>query len=496
MEESIFQPYLGTRTIFKMDREILRPSYLPERLPHRESHIGQLAQILATALRGERPSNILIFGKTGTGKTAVVKYIENEFRKADGARMVQYLYLNCEIVDTPYGVLQSIGNKFIENFHQRIPFTGLSTDRVYSLLLEKLDEEKRVVIVALDEIDKLVQKNGDDILYQLLKINDDLSKARVSLIGISNELTFTEYLDPRVRSRLADEKMVFPPYNADELYDILAERSRLAFENGTAADGVLQLIAALAAQEHGDARRALDLLRVSAELAERQGEEHITEEHVQRAKNKIELDTVIEAVKSLPTQSKLILLGILLNEEIGNTKLTTGEVYTTYRDLSRKTGVTPLTQRPVTDLISELDMLGLVHARIAYSRMKGSARRKSKLTRRLSQLFFGAPCGPVLPQPPGQHESVGWRVSFKRPNHGISPRARPMTSCCFGSQAKSYGVEGHGSGLLAHDSCALWSPIVTYPDRGANDCASDARLNAIPKLWVNPIRWIVTVRRA
>src|SRR2546422_4304353 len=159
MEESIFQPYLGTRTILKMDREILRPSYLPDRLPHRESHIGQLAQILVTALKGERPSNVLIFGKTGTGKTAVVKYIENEFRKADGARMVQYLYLNCEIVDTPYGVLQSIGNKFIENFHQRIPFTGLSTDRVYSLLLEKLDEEKRVVIVALDEIDKLVRKN-------------------------------------------------------------------------------------------------------------------------------------------------------------------------------------------------------------------------------------------------------------------------------------------------------------------------------------------------
>ncbi len=295
MEESIFQPYLGTRTIFKMDREILRPSYIPERLPHRESHIDQLAQILVTALKGERPSNVLIFGKTGSGKTAVVKYIENEFRKADSAHMVQYFYLNCEIVDTPYGVLQSIGNKLIENFHQRIPFTGLSTDRVYNLLREKLDEEKRVVIVALDEIDKIVQKNGDDILYQLLKINDDLSKARVSIIGISNDLKFTEYLDPRVRSRLADEKMVFPPYNADELFDILSERARLAFENGTAEDGVLHLIAALAAQEHGDARRALDLLRVSAELAERQGDEHITEEHVQRAKNKIELDTVIES---------------------------------------------------------------------------------------------------------------------------------------------------------------------------------------------------------
>jgi cell division control protein 6 len=364
MEESIFQPYLSTKSLFKMDREILRPAYIPERLPHREGYIDQLAQILATALRGERPSNILIFGKTGTGKTAVVKYIENEFRKADAARTVSYLYLNCEIVDTPYAVLQSIGNRFIENFHQRIPFTGLSTDRVYNLLREKLDEEKRVVIIVLDEIDKIISKNGDDLLYQLLKINDDLAKARVSLIGISNDLKFTEFLDPRVKSRLADEKVVFPPYNADELYDILAERAHLAFENGTAPEAVLHLIAALAASEHGDARRALDLLRVSAELAERQGDDHLSDDHVQKAKSKIELDTVLEAVKSLPTQSKLILLCVLLNEEIGNTKLTTGEVYTTYRELCRKTGVTPLTQRRVTDLISELDMLGLVHARV------------------------------------------------------------------------------------------------------------------------------------
>src|SRR5881296_842197 len=364
MEESIFQPYIGSRPIFKMDRDILRPAFVPDRLPHREDQVDQLAQILATALRGERPSNVLIFGKTGTGKTAVVKYIENELKKLDGGRTVHYVYMNCEIVDTPYGVLQNVANRFVENLSQRIPFTGLSTDRVYQMLVEKLDEEKRIVILVLDEIDKIVTKNGDDLLYQLLKVNDDLTNAKVSLIGISNDLKFTEWLDPRVKSRMSDEKMVFPPYNAEELLDILRQRSSKAFDNGVAADSVLALISALAAQEHGDARRALDLLRVSAELAERQGEEHITEAHVQRAKNKIELDTVIEAVKSLPTQSKLILLGILLNEEIGNTKLTTGEVYTTYRDLSRKTGVTPLTQRRVTDLISELDMLGLVHARV------------------------------------------------------------------------------------------------------------------------------------
>ncbi len=364
MEDNVFQPYLRSSPAFKMDREILRPAYIPDKLPHRQQQIDQLAQILVPALRHQQPSNILIFGKTGTGKTAVVKYMENEFKKADNGSSVDFLYMNCEIVDTPYGILQGIGNRFIESFDQRIPFTGLSTDRVYSMLVEKLDEKKRVVIIALDEIDKIVHKSGDDFIYQLLKVNDDVTNARVSIIGISNDLKFTEYLDPRVRSRLSDEKMVFPPYNADELKDILVQRASLAFENGVVSEPVLSLIAALAAQEHGDARRALDLLRVSAELAERSHSSDISEQHVQMAKNKLDLDTVVEAVKSLPTHSKVLLFGILLNEEAGNKKLTTGEVYTTYCDLAGKIGLPKLTQRRVTDLISELDMLGLVHARV------------------------------------------------------------------------------------------------------------------------------------
>jgi len=364
MEESIFQPYVRTKSIFRIDRDILRPSYIPDRLPHREEQVDALAQILSTALRGERPSNVLIFGIVGTGKTAVVKYIENELRKTNLGRPVDYVYMNCEIVDTPYGVLANVGNRFVEHFAQKIPFTGLSTDRVYQMLVDKLDEEKRIVILVLDEIDKIVRKSGDDVLYQLLKVNDDLRQTKLSLIGISNDLKFTEFLDPRVRSRLSDERMVFPPYNAGELFDILAQRAELAFEDGTAPDAVLRLIAAIAAQEHGDARRALDLLRVAAELAERAGEEHIAERHVHRAKNKVELDTVVEAVKSLPTQSKLILLGIILNEEAGNPTMTTGAVYATYRELCRRTGVSVLTPRRVTDLISELDLLGLVRAQV------------------------------------------------------------------------------------------------------------------------------------
>lgn len=365
MEENVFKQYLTGKQIFRNNREILRPSYIPGDLPHRQGQINQLAQITVTALKGERPSNVLVFGKTGTGKTAVVKYLGNEIKKADSElNKVIFLYMNCEVVDTQYGVLQNIGNQFIQDFEDRIPFTGWSTERVYNILREKVDDQNRVIIIVLDEIDKLVYKSGDDVLYHLSKINDDLKNSRVSVIGISNDLKFTEFLDPRVKSRLGEEKLVFPPYNAEQLQDILHQRAALAFDEGILEGAVIPLCAALAAQEHGDARRALDLLRIAAEIAERSNDDHITEAHVYKAKNKIELDCVTEAVKTLPTQSKLVLLGILVNEEKNNGRLTTGDVYETYRDLCKVVGVACLTQRRVTDLISELDMLGIIHARV------------------------------------------------------------------------------------------------------------------------------------
>ncbi|MBA3046500.1 MAG: ORC1-type DNA replication protein [Candidatus Thermoplasmatota archaeon] len=369
LQENIFKEYLEGKSIFKRDRNVLRPSYIPDKLLHRDEQIKHIASILVSALRGDQPSNILVFGKTGTGKTATAKYMGKEIIKAAGdlsepLKDVRYIYINCEIVDTQYGVLQNIGNHFIEEFDERIPPTGWSTERVYNLLWEKMDKVPRVVVVVLDEIDRFVYKSGDDTLYHLTKINDDLKNAKLSLIGISNDLKFTEMLDPRVRSRLSDEKIVFPPYDADQLKDILRQRAEMAFEVGVIEEGVIGLCAAVEAHEHGDARRALDLLRVAAEIAERNQETEISENHVIKAKNKIELDCVIEAVRTLPLQSKLVLLAILLGEESGNSKQMTGDVYTAYKELAKKSATGILTQRRVADLISELDMLGLVSARV------------------------------------------------------------------------------------------------------------------------------------
>jgi cell division control protein 6 len=365
MEESIFRNYLKSSNLFKKNRDILRPSYIPKTLPHRDYQIDQLAQVLATALRGDRPSNVLIFGKTGTGKTAVVKFLGKEIIKSQGdMKNICYIYINCEVVDTQYGILANIGNRFISDWEEQIPFTGWPTEKVYNRLQEKMDEEPRVAVIILDEIDKLVYKSGDDVLYHLSKINDDLKQAKVSIIGISNDLKFTDFLDPRIKSRLGEEKMVFPPYNAEQLRDILTQRAKLAFFDDVVEQNVISICAALAAQEHGDARRALELLRVSGELAERNSKDKVTESFVYLAKNKIELDCVSEVIRTLPTQSKLLLFGMILNHEAQREKLNTGDVFATYKELCKKTDVAELTQRRITDLISELDMLGIIHARV------------------------------------------------------------------------------------------------------------------------------------
>ena len=365
MQDTIFHQYIRSQSIFKGDRDVLRSSYIPDVLPHREEQIRELARILVTALEGNRPSNVLLFGKTGTGKTACMKYIGKEIERAgSGFNKVNFIYMNCEVVDTQYGILQNIGNRFIEDFEARIPFTGWSTERVYNILREKIDEEKRVIVIALDEVDQLVSKSGDDVLYHLCRINDDLKNAKVSVIGISNDLRFMEFLDPRVKSSLSEEKMVFPPYNAEQLKDILDQRSKLVLEPGALEPSVIPLCAALAAQEHGDARRALDLLRVSAEIAERNQVSVVTESDVVKAKNKIELDCITEAIRTLPIQSKLVLMGVFLNTERGDGKLTTGDLYETYKELCQCTSMAILTQRRITDLISELDMLGIIHARV------------------------------------------------------------------------------------------------------------------------------------
>ncbi|AGK61424.1 ORC complex protein Cdc6/Orc1 [Archaeoglobus sulfaticallidus PM70-1] len=371
---NIFENILNSKKIFK-NRDVLRHSYTPDYLPHRKEQIEAIASVLVSALRGETPSNILIYGMTGTGKTATVRFVGNELEKYSlrtNTRCYMH-YINCEIIDTQYRVLATLA----KNLGRNVPMTGWPTDRVYEEVRYAIDKREQTVIIVLDEIDKLVKK-GDDVLYSLSRINSELERSRVSLIGITNDLKFKSFLDPRVISSLSEEEILFPPYNAEQLRDILMQRAELAFYDNVLDPEVIPYCSAIAAHEHGDARKALDLLRVSGEIAEREGASRVTVDHVKKAVRKIECDNVVEAVRTLPTQNKILLFSMILLHMAGRTKFTTGEVYTVYKSLCKKVGMDVLTQRRISDLISELDMLGIINS-IIISKGRYGRTREIKL---------------------------------------------------------------------------------------------------------------------
>lgn len=401
---------LGGR-IFR-NREVLRYSYIPDSLPHRENEIQTIARILISSLKGHTPSNIMIYGMTGTGKTVVSKLLMKALQdKSDLIRStaqktfldlghelndpelsrlldislkvldfeeiwgkglsnilhkpVKCIYINCQQMDTQYRVMTQIANRLANyNDEDRLPVSGLPIDEVHSRLLEKLEDSNSLLIIIMDEIDRLVYKSGDDILYTLTRINEDLEKSRVSLIGISNNLNFLDYLDSRVKSSLGAEEIIFDPYNAPHLRDILAHRSEEAFYPEAVDMDVISHCAAIAAQENGDARKALDLLRVSAEMAERDHSPKLSDMYVKQAQKKIEMDRVSQVVRTLPLQSKIVLYSILQLKIAGRIKTTTKEVVETYSFFSDRLDLTVLGRRQVVNLMNELDKLGLIQTKV------------------------------------------------------------------------------------------------------------------------------------
>ena len=364
MADSIFKQYVEKRKIITKNKKVLQTTYVPNVLPHRNTQIDKIASIISIALNGEKPSNIMVYGKTGTGKTAVLNYIGKELKKADENEVnCQYIYVNCEIVDTPYSVLYNISNQIIKD-ENKIPFTGWSFEKVYSELVNYITPLNKVFIIVLDEIDRLVNKKGDDIFYFLTKINENISSSKVSLIGISNNFKFMELLEPKARSRLGGESIVFSPYTVNELEDILRERVKEAFESNMVDENVIIYCAKIAAKNDGDARAAIDLLKTAADIAERNGDSVVTEAHVKSAKSSLEFDIMFDAIKILPPQSKLVLISIIKNTENGMQTMTTGDVYKTYKQYTSIVSSSPLSQRRIGDFISELDSLGMITASI------------------------------------------------------------------------------------------------------------------------------------
>ena len=360
------------------NRDILHYTYMPDTILHRDSEQEQVTQSLIPILKHSRPSNLLVYGKPGTGKTLVVKKILSkiQLRVEKSKFPIKLIYANSKEETTLYGLLVSFGRQLGLN-EKELPSTGLAISEVFKRLLKIIDSNQLNAVFVIDEIDylaHLISKTGKDILYQLTRANERLTQGSLTLVGISNDLTFKERLDPRVLSSLGEEEIVFTNYSVEQIRKILEGRIEQALVKNAIEDAALNLCSAMAGREHGDARRAIDLLRVASEIAEREQKTSINEDHIRMAGQKIEENKEVTSLQSYPLHEKILIIAVMKTSE-----LSTGGIYTAYKTLCKTVRQQELTQRRVTQMLSEIELSGLITGRIIHQGIHGRT-KKYKLT--------------------------------------------------------------------------------------------------------------------
>jgi len=379
--ENIFEKQLSKSTVF-LNKDIISPHYIPEKLPFREKQIEEITNGLSGVIKNSKPNNLFIYGKTGTGKTSTVKHVLEQldaFVKKNNMCSFS-CYVNCRSHSSKYKVLL----KSIRGFYPEKDFLGYSASFVYEKLLEFAGKEKAHLILVLDEIDKV--KDIDDLVYSLSRGNDELESGSITMIGISNNLMFKEKLDPRTKSSLCERELVFNPYNATELREILTERCATAFKENVVSEPAISLAAAIAAQESGDARTAVMLMQRAGEIADTEAATTLTDTHVEKAKASVEEEIILSMISTLPQQQQLVLYAIAqlasqkdrglrkVTGEIEKGVLYSGEIFETYLELAKKFDERTITSRWYRQYINELEMYGLILVTASGKGIKGQTR--------------------------------------------------------------------------------------------------------------------------
>jgi len=373
----MFRKEINKQSVFK-NKDLVSPHFVPDILPFREPQIQDIIANLAPVLQGNKPSNLFIYGKSGTGKTATMnKVLEKmlEIQKESNLQQkIMSIYMNCRTYNSKYKVLLKISDNLFPK-----SYFGYSASFIYDSIVKELQNKNTFILVVLDEIDLI--KDSNDAIYSLVRMNDELKQGAITILGISNNILFKDQLDSRTKSGLCKKELVFPPYNAQELKEILSQRVNIGFQDDCVNEGALALASAFAAQESGDARTALLLLESAGEIADKKQTYKITEDEIKDARKQVEEELIVDMISTLPDQIKIVLYAIALM--VKNNRFSThllddgyviysGDAYLEYVKQVKQLTKTPVTMKWFKQYLEELNTYGLLHTTTSGKGVRGS----------------------------------------------------------------------------------------------------------------------------
>ena len=349
-DESVFR----NEHVFEID-------YVPETFKHRDSQVKSLTYALRPAVRGSRPLNVLIRGPPGTGKTTAIQKLFDEI----GAQTsdVRTIRVNCQVNATRYSVFSRL---FEGTFDYEPPSSGISFKKLFGQIAEKLVDEDRVLVVALDDVNYLFYENeASDTLYSLLRAHEEYPGAKIGVIVVSSDPTLEviDELDTRVQSVFRPEDVYFPVYDSPESVDILAERVERGFHDGVISRSTLEYVADLTA-ESGDLRVGIDLLRRAGLNAELRASRVVEREDVEKAYETSKYVNLSRSLSALSENERALLR--VVAERDGEQA---GDVYDAFAE------ETDLGYTRYSEIVNKLDQLGLIEAE--YAEIEGRGRSRS-----------------------------------------------------------------------------------------------------------------------
>lgn len=328
----------------------------------RDREMREISCHFAPVLRRDHPYHLALWGKTGTGKTLTMMYFLNflaEMCRKEGINL-QYVHLDLTTARPCFRALNDLACLLNASKRYR---RGISLEELMGRIEAALESYRGYLILFIDEVDN-VRRDKDTFLAFLVRRLPQQIRAKLILVFASNRLNWSDHLDPRTKSFLKLNELVFEPYNAIDLQRILQIRVRKALRPQAVEPGVVEKIAALASREHGDARKAVALLARSAHLAEKAAR-RITLDTVDNAARQIEQDRYTTMIRTAPAQLQAALAGII--ERIRSKRkdpVGSGDAYDAYKSFCTRASLKPLTGRAFGDLVTELDMYSFLRTRV------------------------------------------------------------------------------------------------------------------------------------